>query len=373
MATPYFDPQTALPDASTYNFHGPFGMQVPTALGMQAAANRRETMVPFVQRAGLADALTLQKQQQQQQEFMSPEAQAARMSEYPKTLAENTQTTLNAPGKGALERGQNESKLKLLPGQTELDLADIRNKTVNAKDEPTRYAASLMASSYEAMQNAHSDLERAAIHKSIIDRYHQRYPEHPAESWMHSWDPKMMSMYQTMYNATNMTPEFFKARMEAQERTKQVGMQQAGESYRVGEQLDAAQNPERALQRAQAQLKKVTDPKARDALYQQIDAANDALAETDLSKRFEKRSPMGDMMLRLQAQSAAKQMNLNPEETQKAIDSAIPNWENARQAEKEKIMASRGVTMSYLRRKNPGMSDMEIKASAGKRGIKIIE
>lgn len=373
MGLPYFNPQEALPDPSVYNVHGPFGMSAPTALTYKAAADRRETMAPFVQRAGLADQLALQKQQQETSEFTSPEAIGARMSGFQKEAAENQQATLNAPVLGEKTRKQAQADTSLIGAKTYAERLKIRNATIDAQDEPTQYASRLMAANYESMRDAKSETERMAIHKATIQRFKDRYKDVPVPPQLEGWHPDMLQMYHAMNNVANMTPEYFTERMKQQSATERTKIEQAGATARGESQLDAAQTPERALQRAQAQLKVVKDPKAREALYQQIDAANDALTEADLSKRFEKRSPMGDMMLRLQAQSAAKQMNLSPEETQKAIDSAIPNWENARQAEKEKLMAQRGVTMSYLRRKNPGMSDTEIKASAGKRGIKIIE
>lgn len=354
----YFDPSTALPDPSVYAQHGPFGISIPSFLGNQAAANRRETIAPFLQRAGQEDALNLQKLQTDIGEYTGAEASGLRSQQRQTATVQSLQQALSAPGEGELSRGQTKQKLALLPLQNDKERADLTLAVAKAKGTPAGEALAIMGSLHGAMDAAKGDfVKQNEIRVQALKMFAEKFPGMEVPEQLLAAKPDMYhAAYSAMVHTAQHEQEMAKGEQTQTGATKRTGMEQEGATARNEATLEQGKPPAIRLMNVNRILSqmKADDPKRQGLLDEQ-----EILNRQEIDATIDRELAKPDMTNPIMATQMGPKL--------------LETYQTARANRKSQLMIERGVpfSMAELRRNNPGIDDTKLREEAKKRGIKI--
>lgn len=229
----YLNPETALPGPDAYKSDLPFGMSMQTPLGMQAAANRRQTMAPFLQNAMQGENMSLAEQATKLKEFQSPEFTQARFA------AQKASTA-----KSGFEAADFARQEAMIPAKTEEEKLQVAQHILQLKDAPRMDMVNTMAKYAQAMKEAKSLEEQQRIHTEALNDFASRYSDRP--DLLKQMEQANPEMYKHMQSAAVYTAKYLQE--QGLEQTKQEGatkrteLEQAGAGARTTAQIEGKAN-----------------------------------------------------------------------------------------------------------------------------------
>jgi hypothetical protein len=356
VADNLFGVNQALPNPSTYNMNG-----FPTALSYQAAADRRQTMAPFIQRAGQSDEASLQKALIDQQEYAGPEATQARSMKRQSETATDRQTVALEPLDTKLKLLQKQTDVDLMPLKSGLARQDIFNKVMKSKAEPSTLFMADVAATYPDIQKEKSPMKRMAMWNSTVKNFEAKYGpmdqyglgEMKNYSEAPDFQQRLKAAHHTMVYTAQHQQDLDKERVRAEGQMAVANVGQAGQDRRQEQVLNAGKNMAQRVSKIDSLLSnpKTTDTQ-KESLTQEKDTLQRQLIEDQLDREIGKFDPL--MASAMGPDYAA-------------------TLTQARTNQRAALMMQRGMTftMQDLRALSPGKSDDEIKAQAKKRNIKV--
>ena len=182
----YMNPAAGLPDANIPN--NPFWSGVNESV-------RERTMAPFLGMQQEREGLELQKQRQTNQEFMSPDAQRARMSGFGATEAQNIFNAAEA-----------KQKLSLLPEQKKLQIEQLSNQINDERAKPVKGLLTQlggMAQRLEKMPEQH----RPIAFRQELQRWQQMNPGSQIPEQFREYNPAVLDELKNIEYALVFTPK----------------------------------------------------------------------------------------------------------------------------------------------------------------------
>jgi hypothetical protein len=192
----YINPGSMMPN--------PQDFESTNLLSVQNARQRMDMAQPFIQMAQQQQAMEMQKKQQENSEFMSPEAMRSRFSGFQKTTAENTAAAQVAPEKAKFDVAKARGDLENLPFMNEKAKQEAIQAGREAQGKP--YAKLI-----EDMGNLHAALEKAPeairpmLYQEGVKRWQMEHPGAQLPQEFQQYNPQTLA--QVRYAQLH-TPKF---------------------------------------------------------------------------------------------------------------------------------------------------------------------
>lgn len=234
------------------------------------AIQNRQTAQPFINQAKENGDLELMKRRMETGEFMSPEAQGARMSQFPLQQQMNESKGRMIQPEENAQRERLSQEIRALPDMTDQKIAQAQLAVQQAKGAPHRELLSELGQLYDTVKDA-SPADRPFLYQSALSRWQQTHPGSEVPEQFRAYREEFLPDLAAIRHAqiyspdqvgkerlTSMQNQSAQSIAQGNNQTQvQVGAgHDAAHLAAVGAQVKAQETPPKAISRLVGELRK---------------------------------------------------------------------------------------------------------------------